>query len=229
MYADIQPLMPSMGQQQDEVALLSKTLVSDMMLDTHGELKKLFNDGPTMDVADLMMMDELTSSSSSCSSPFSSASDLLLTPQSDTINPSLITGDDGLFDDWNVTAFVDEETKQPPTPPISSVPTECHPSPEPVVRPETKTKAVAKAASKVGKSTKRASSTPSSAVTAAAKKSLQDKRLENALAQARCRQRKKDALETALHECSVAEARANKLEELLISLVGREKVEEMLQ
>ena len=232
MYAEMQSLMPNMGHQP--MAMLDKTFGSDMMLD--GEFK-VFNDGPTLDVADLMMMEELTSSSSSCGSPFSSASDLLLTPQSETINPNLISGDDtALFDDWAVTAFVDGEIKveeeeqvdRPPTPPISSAPTECHASPEPVVRSESKAKTKAKAISKVGKSSKRTPSTPSSSA-AAANKSLQDKRLENALAQARCRQRKKDALDTALYDCSVAEARADKLEGLLVSLVGRDKLEEMLR
>ena len=243
MYADMQAFMPDTGAQA--MALLDKTFGSDMMLD--GEFK-VFHDGPTMDVAELMMMDELTSSSSSCSSPFSSASDLLLSPQSHTINPNLISGDDhGVFDDWAVAAFLDGEIKEEedaeeeqvsrlPTPPISKAPTECHPSPEPVVvRSEAKAKIKAKAISKVGKSSKRAPSTtttPSSSSlssAAAARKSLQDKRLENALAQARCRQRKKDALEMALYDCSVAEARADKLEGLLLSLVGRDKLDEMMQ
>jgi len=54
------------------------------------------------------------------------------------------------------------------------------------------------------------------------------KRYDNALAQARCRQRKKDALDQAISECQIAQARAQKLEKILRELVGEKKFKSLL-
>jgi len=60
-------------------------------------------------------------------------------------------------------------------------------------------------------------------------KDVVQKRYDNALAQAKCRQRKRQALDSALLACQIAESKAQRLESLLLDLVGAARLKEMLK
>jgi len=63
---------------------------------------------------------------------------------------------------------------------------------------------------------------------ASRKKNMTDKRKENAQAQARCRQRKQAALDSANEACAVAEARAEMLENILLKCFGKSKYDALI-
>jgi len=175
-------------------------------------------------VAETLNLPAMEDLSSSCSSPISSITDLgLMTPHSPndefkdysglTISPQLISNNTlepgAPFPCFEGSALFECPTTSPP-----------EDSPATTTAPR-RTAAVTKPTPKKSSSISSSSSRNN--------KNIHDKRLENAIAQQRCRQRKKEALDTAVAACEAAERRVRKLETVLLTMVSEERLNKLLE